>query len=127
MARRRTPPHDKRDENEPEIIEALQWAGCEVQPLSGKDVPDLLVLVPRWDSAAATLALIEVKNGRGKLSPGQSAWHEAWATAPVYVAYTPEDALAAVDGLRMPERKRKRRRRCDPRYVRVRQPTWRRT
>jgi len=52
---------NRRDENEPAIIEALLAAGYAVKQLDGVGVLDLLV---SWDGWTA---LLEVKGGRGPL------------------------------------------------------------
>ena len=57
----------KRDANEPEIIKALEAAGCRVWQLNQEGVPDLLVV------RHGQITLLEVKNGefRGKLTGAQ--------------------------------------------------------
>ena len=80
----------KRDANEPEIYEALRWAGCSVERLSQRGVPDLLVWTPEKG-----LMLLEVKTTRGKLTPDQIEWHEQWE-GPVYVVESIEEALEVV-------------------------------
>jgi hypothetical protein len=62
----------KRDDSEPEVVEALERHGAKVQKLSGEDVPDLLVALRgvNW--------LVEVKTGNAKLKPGQAEWHATW-------------------------------------------------
>ena len=68
----------KRDDNEPEIIEALEKAGCSVSQIdSEKGVPDLVV------GRAGKNYLLEVKDGnkppsKRKLKPNQVEWHEDW-------------------------------------------------
>lgn len=80
----------KRDSTEPAIIDALQRAGCLVQPLSQDGVPDLLVRGPKgW-------ALLEVKAPGGRLTRAQVQWRQTFGTVPI--VQTPEDALAAVLG-----------------------------
>lgn len=98
----------KIDANQPDIICALEAAGCKVLSLAacGKGVPDLLVRTPgRGDELDALiwhemfrveLFLLEVKNpaGRGtSLTPDQVKFHAEW---PVTVVTTPEEALRAV-------------------------------
>lgn len=91
-----------RDESEPEIVEALRRAGCDVFQLDGRDIPDLLVGVgDRW-------VLLEVKEPLGPrggdskdgqhLSEGQAAFF-ALAQArrrPIALVRTAEEALRAV-------------------------------
>ena len=80
----------KRDATEPAIIEALQRAGCLVQPLSQDGLPDLLVRGPRgW-------ALLEVKSPGGKLTSAQIAWRKTFGNVPVVT--DPEDAIRVVIG-----------------------------
>lgn len=93
----------RRDAAEPGIIEALTKAGASVQPLSGKDIPDLLV---GW--RGSTL-LLEVKTPKPppKRAPrkppttgqnaGQIAWASRWRGARVHVVTTPQEALALLN------------------------------
>jgi hypothetical protein len=83
----------KRDSNEAPIVAALRAAGCAVQLLHGNTagVADLLVC------CRGRLYLLEVKAPKGKLSPGQTAWHRLF---PVTVVTTVEQALGAVGLLR---------------------------
>lgn len=87
--------HPRRiDENQPEIIDALEANGCGVIDLSaqGGGVPDLLVY-----SKNTGWILMEVKNPkyRSVLNKKQREWIAAW-DAPVYVVRTPEEALEVV-------------------------------
>lgn len=61
------------DANQPTIVEALRKAGLAVLHLHGlgNDAPDLLV-------SAEGGILLEIKTERGKLTPGQRAWHDMW-------------------------------------------------
>lgn len=102
----------RRDENEGEVVAALQAAGATVAKLSGDGIPDLLV------EARGVLYLVEVKDKRigyvhtrprGKhddpdpryreLTPTQVKWWRRWEAAggraPVIV-HGPEEALAAI-------------------------------
>lgn len=80
----------KRDENEGEIVKALRTIR-HVTQLSGKGVPDLLVIKPGRElpifvcetieqamDAAMTddMVLIEVKQPGKKLTPAQVEWHK---------------------------------------------------
>lgn len=86
----------KRDDNERDIIKALEAVGCMVQQLSqGDGVPDLLVGVP-----SGRLIVIEVKDGAKpksarKLTEKELAWHSRWARFPVFTVETLEDAIKA--------------------------------
>jgi Holliday junction resolvase len=74
----------KRDDNEPEIVEAFEALGCSVTRLDGKGVPDLLV------GMRGRTWLVEVKcplgprgglptrNATGGLTEDQVDWWKAW-------------------------------------------------
>ncbi len=91
-AKRGTP--SRIDQNQPEIVSALEAVGCQVMDLSsiGGGCPDLLV------SFRDTLYLLEVKNPqtRGKLNKLQHAWHEKWQGRPVAVVHSIEEALQVI-------------------------------
>lgn len=75
---------NKRDSNEPEIIDTLKAQGFSVKTLDGPS--DLCVGLP-W-----LTALVEVKNGKkGKLTKAQKDFI-ASHKGPYYVVYTTEDA-----------------------------------
>ncbi len=78
----------KRDANEPEIVDALQKAGCYVHRLD--DPVDLLVSKP-----GGKVFQIEVKTPKGKLTPAQVDYI-ADSHAPVHVVTSPEEALEVV-------------------------------
>lgn len=85
----------KRDDNEKQIVKALEEMGCFVQKITqGKGVPDLIVGYKGY------WALIEVKDGdkpksQRSLTKDQMEWFfKVQNRAPVYVA---EDAEQAVD------------------------------
>ena len=82
----------KRDANEPDVIEALERAGCQVWPISSAGGPDLLVLTPqgRW-------LPLEVKNPAGRNRPTRRQTAQA---APWPVIRTPEEALALLKGVK---------------------------
>jgi hypothetical protein len=104
----------KVDANHSAIVEALRKVGCKVLSLAanGKGCPDLLVGVPTYREAVDTagyvtssypyrLVLIEVKDGAKpasarKLTPDQVAFHAEWASAPIFVVETVEQAIAVV-------------------------------
>lgn len=93
-----------RDKAERPIIEALRAVGATVAPLSGKDIPDLLV------GYKGVTFLLEVKSrieelGKGrkkayvrttKVSEGQKDFAEAWRGGSLKVVHTPEEALLAI-------------------------------
>jgi len=85
----------KRDANEPAIIEALRRAGAVVYPISGKDVPDLLVIY------RGVVDIIEVKTKTGKLTDGQREYHRMALEAGYYipVVRNPEEALRAIGAI----------------------------
>ena len=82
--------HVKPDENQPDIITALESIGCEVLDLSrvGQGCADLLV----WRKATCTLRLIEVKTAKGKLNPKQSKFHDKFSGC-TFIARTPMEAI----------------------------------
>jgi hypothetical protein len=79
----------RRDANEPDIVQALQAAGCKVLRLSGAGVPDLACYRPTvgW-------RLAEVKTEKGQLKPRQRLWGPE-----IMVWRSIDDALAGM-GLR---------------------------
>lgn len=94
-----------RDASEPAIIKALRAVGASVWPISGKDVPDLIV------GYRGQTFLLEVKtrgkeytdkrNGKtykrdGVLSDGQKKFFEAWRGGKACEVFTPEEALYAI-------------------------------
>ena len=64
----------KIDANQTEIVDAFRKLGCSVQSLAalGKGVPDIMV------SLGGITWLVEVKAGRGKENPLQTAWAASW-------------------------------------------------
>lgn len=95
------------DANHHAVVSALRQIGCSVTDLSrvGGGVPDLLV------GYHGRTLLVEVKDRRtptvqkdgytrkaraGKLEETQVAWMADWRGLPVIVAYSPEEAVAAV-------------------------------
>lgn len=79
-----------RDANEREIITVLRKVGALVQPLSQKNVPDLMVGID------GTIILMEVKQPGNTLSRGQQAWHYEWRDCPVHTVESPEGALKII-------------------------------
>ena len=81
----------KIDANQPEIVEALEDAYCEVLSLAplGNGCADLLVR----RCGHKELHLLEVKGPKGELTPDQREFHAVW---PVTIVRTPEEALRAV-------------------------------
>lgn len=98
----------RRDENEPEIVQALEAVGATVERLTGDGLPDLLV---GW---RGQMWLLEVKltlTARGSVQPGrhrnhsggqgdktaaQVAWWAWWKGPPPVVVRSSADALAAI-------------------------------
>ena len=93
----------KRDENEPEIVQALKRVGAGVIQLSGSaGLPDLLV------HFQGRTILMEVKQdgtprvktnhrqGRDGLDPDQFDFFAAWRGGPLVVVKTVDEALAAL-------------------------------
>lgn len=90
------------DDNQREIVEALESVGCSVQSLAavGNGVPDLLVFSPHRFDLASGLMLIEVKDGkkaasRRKLTKNQVKWHQTWK-GPVHIVKDVNEAYSAI-------------------------------
>jgi hypothetical protein len=83
----------KRDENEREIIDALEGVGASVTQLSEKGLPDLLV------GFRGETYLIEVKSTKGNLTAHQNEWWLSWRGREPAVARTPHDALRIIGAL----------------------------
>lgn len=89
---------NRTDDNQTEVVKALEKCGCLVQRLNAVKAgcPDLLV------GRAGKLFLLEVKPGYAKdkrqreLNDIEEAWHFRWRGFPVHVVLSPEDALLAV-------------------------------
>jgi Holliday junction resolvase len=81
----------KVDLNQAEIVDALRKVGVSVQSLAslGKGVPDLIA------AKGAQCWLIEVKGPKGKPTPDQVKWVEAWK-GDVHFVRTVDDALKLV-------------------------------
>ena len=85
---------NRRDQSEPEVIKALVEAGCSVTPL---DSPCDLVV-----GFAGRSHLVEVKTGKAKLTPTQTAWLAEWR-GDYTVLRSQAEAEAFADGLRNAE------------------------
>lgn len=83
----------KRDANEPEIVKAFERLNCKVVKLSMRDIPDLLV------SVCKTNVLVEVKDEKAKLKPGQELFHKEWPSH-VYVVRNVVEVVALVNDIR---------------------------
>lgn len=90
----------KVDDNQADIVGALEAAGCTVQSLApvGRGCPDLLVGV------CGANVLIEVKDGskepsRRGFTTQQKVWHRDWRGT-AHVAETVEQALQIVGAYR---------------------------
>lgn len=84
----------KRDANEPNIIKALRAYDCVVWQLSGKGIPDLLVM------RKGKMWLADVKMpGKPTTTPQEELWEEAATKAhrAVFILRTPEDAVAMLN------------------------------
>lgn len=89
----------KRDAAEPAIVSALEALGCVVWRVSGKGLPDLIVL------RAGKKWLADVKGPKEKPTPAQEkAWEEAATKArcSVFILRTPEDAAAMLSNALQP-------------------------
>ena len=80
----------KVDINQPEIIDALTYAGCNVTDMSaaGNGFTDLFV------TRAGVHYVLEIKGRHGKLTLPQKLFHAKHK--PVHTVRTPEQALKAV-------------------------------
>jgi len=81
----------KPDANQGEIVGQLRdIPGCTVQLLTqvGKGCPDILV-----GYHGRTFGPYEIKHGRGKLTPAESAWWDVW-TGGGAIVYTVDEILA---------------------------------
>lgn len=84
----------RRDENEPEIVDALKQAGALVERVNGAGIPDLLV------GYRGVLYLLEVKTLKGRLKPAQITFLEAWAGYPtISIVKTVDEALRAIGAI----------------------------
>lgn len=89
----------KRDAAEPAIVSALEALGCVVWRVSGKGLPDLIVL------RAGKKWLADVKGPKEKPTPAQAAsWTVALAFArcAVFILRTPEDAKKMLNNALQP-------------------------
>ncbi len=92
----------RRDDNEAEIVDALEAVGAVVERLNAKGVPDLLV------GFREQTKLLEVKGtevrGRGKnkrvvpraFTPDQEVWFSQWCGEQPVVVCSIEEALTAI-------------------------------
>ncbi len=83
----------KVDGNHTEIVAAFRKAGWSVLSLApmGRGCPDLLVAHPSEDD----LYLVEVKTAKGKLTPDQLKFQQAF---PVKVVRTVDDVVDVIEG-----------------------------
>lgn len=89
----------KRDAAEPAIVSALEALGCVVWRVSGKGLPDLIVL------RAGKKWLADVKGPKEKPTPAQEkAWEEAATKGrcSVFILRTPEDAQKMLNNALQP-------------------------
>jgi len=75
----------RRDNAEAPIVEALEAYGFSVEPISKKNVPDLLI------GKGGITRIVEVKTNDGALSPGQVDWWARWNGNGVIVLRTVDD------------------------------------
>jgi hypothetical protein len=81
----------KRDANEPEIVDALEAVGCTVDRLpGGSGRPDLLVGHDGMDTK------MEVKMPGEKMNSLQKTYHETWKGAPIHLVFNVGEALEIV-------------------------------
>jgi Holliday junction resolvase len=84
----------RRDNNEAEIVSALEKCGCSVWRLSGKGLTDLLV------GRAGQNYLLEIKNpdAGGELTDDQVYWHQTWRGR-AHIVSTVDEALIVVGAI----------------------------
>jgi len=89
----------KVDKNQREIVMALRKVGASVIHLHtvGNGCPDLLV------GFRGENFLIEVKLGKGKLTPAQKTLHTTWQGLKIGVARTVEEALSFIGAIKTPD------------------------
>lgn len=81
----------RRDANEPEIVDALVALGCSVDRVPGGDGRmDLLIGFKGHDIK------MEIKMPGEKLNPKQKTYHAEWKGSPIYLAHTAGEAIAIV-------------------------------
>jgi len=80
----------RRDDNEAEIVSALETCGATVILLSVPGGPDLLVGFRRQTY------LMEVKGPTGELTGPQLAWHSTWRGGIVGIVRSSDDALRLI-------------------------------
>lgn len=83
---------ERRDDNEPAVVDALRKAGALVERLSGPGLPDLLVLY------RGQLFLIDVKSRRGQATMAQKRLlAQGW---PIWFVRTPDAALVVIGAVK---------------------------
>lgn len=86
----------KRDENEPDVVDALVLLGCSVDRVpGGEGRPDLIV----GDDGEDTR--MEVKMPGKTLNPKQKTYHREWKGAPIHVVFTPAEAVYIIEQKRL--------------------------
>lgn len=87
----------KVDNNQPALVAQLRGAGYHVALTHtlGRGFPDIIVTGPRLPSGDVAALLVEVKDGRGKLTEDEREWHATYPEGgPLIVARCAEDVLA---------------------------------
>jgi len=80
----------RRDDNENEIVKALERVGASVYRLDAMGIPDLLVGFRRQ------MFLLEVKGEKGKLTKKQIEFRQTWRGPVPAIARTVNQALIAI-------------------------------
>lgn len=80
---------NRRDANEPDIVDALRSVGAKVASWGSDGAPDLVV------AFRDQLYLIEVKEGNGTLTDKQIVFHKKWAGY-VDIVRSPLEALRVI-------------------------------
>jgi hypothetical protein len=91
----------KRDDNEPDIVKALQAVGAVVHRLDETGVPDLMVGWGRRTHLLEVKCELGPRGGdRSKLTPDQVTWHQGWKGEPAVIVRTPIEALRAIGAIK---------------------------
>ena len=86
----------KTDTNQAAIVATLRRMGFHVATTHrvGSGFPDLVVTGERLPAGGMAALLVEVKDGRGRLTPDEVEWHAAYPDGgPLIVARCAEDVL----------------------------------
>jgi hypothetical protein len=85
----------KRDANEPKIVDVLEALGCSVDRLPGGDGRMDLLVGDNWCGYRYDFK-VEVKMPGEQLNPKQRQYHADWVGAPIHVVWTEADIIAVL-------------------------------